>query len=61
MAAVFAIRHEGDENLRWDQIAAPEIRTNIYALALMPKWIITVATEVGIVVFDQPSDPCAAQ
>ena len=59
VATVFAIYRENDGHLRWEQIAAPELRSNILALALTPKRVITVATELGIVVFDLPRDPYA--
>jgi hypothetical protein len=51
---VSAICLEADGNLRWEQIAAPAVRSNILALALMSRRAITVATELGIVVFDLP-------
>ena len=54
VATVSAIRLEADGNLRWEQIAALEVRSDILALALMSRRTITVATELGIVVFDLP-------
>jgi len=45
---------EADRNLRWEQIAAPEVGSDILALALMSRRVIAVATELGIVVFDLP-------
>ena len=50
-----AICLEGDGNLRLEQIAAPEVRSDIIALEWMSERVITVATELGIVVFDLPS------
>ena len=38
----------------WEQIAAPEVRGDILALALMSRRAIAVATELGIVVIDIP-------
>ena len=61
IAAVSAIHHNGNGNLRWEWIAAPEVRSSILALALASKRTIVVATELGIVVFDLPSDPRAAR
>ena len=60
IATISAISHEGDGNLRREQIATPEVRSNILALALTSERIITVATELGIVVFDLPSGPRTA-
>ena len=54
IVTVSAICIEADGNLRWEQIAAPEVRSDILALALMSGRAITVATELGIVVFDLP-------
>ena len=51
---VSVIYLEGDGKLRWEQIAAPEVRSDILALAFMSGRAITVATELGIVVFDLP-------
>ncbi len=47
---VSAICLEADEDMRWEQIAAPEVTSDILALALMSRRVITVATELGIVV-----------
>ena len=52
-----AICLEADGNLRWEQIAAPEVRSDILALALISIRAIIVATELGIVVFDLPPRP----
>jgi hypothetical protein len=54
IVTVSAIFLEADGNLQWEQIAVPEVRSDILALALMSRWAITVATELGIVVFDLP-------
>jgi WD domain, G-beta repeat len=54
VVTVSAICVEGDGNLRWEQIAAPEVRGDILALASMSRRAITVATELGIVAFDLP-------
>ena len=54
VVTVSAICLEADGNLRWEQIAAPEVRSEILALSLMSRRAITVATEHGIVVFDLP-------
>jgi hypothetical protein len=54
VVTVSAICLEGDRNLRWEQIAAPEVRGDILALALISSRAITVASELGIVVFDLP-------
>ena len=55
IVAVSAISYEGDWNLRREQIAALEVKSNILALSLTSDRIMTVATELGIVVFDLPS------
>ncbi len=54
VVTVSAICLEADGNLRWEQIAAPEVRSDILALALTFRRAIIVATELGIVVFDIP-------
>ena len=51
---VSVIRLEGDRNLRWEKIAAPEVRGDILSLAIMSMQAIAVATELGVVVFDLP-------
>jgi len=56
IATITAICREGNGKLRWEQIAAPEVRSNILALALTPKRVIAVAAELGIVVFDLPGN-----
>jgi WD40 repeat protein len=61
MASVFAIHHDGDRDIRWEQVATPEVRSSILALALTSKRTIVVATELGIVVFDLPDDSRAAR
>jgi hypothetical protein len=54
VVTVSAICLEADGNLRWEQITAPEVRSDVLALALMSGRAIIVATELGIVVFDLP-------
>jgi len=54
IVTVSAIYLEADGNLRWEQIAAPEVRSDILALALTSERVITVAAELGIAVFDLP-------
>jgi len=56
-ASVFGICLEGDVRLQWQQIAAPEVKSNILALTFTSRRVIVVASEVGIVVFDLPSKP----
>jgi WD40 repeat protein len=56
IATVFAICYESDGNLRWEQMVSLEVRSNILALALTSNRTITVATELGIVVFDLPGE-----
>ena len=51
---VSAICLEANENLRWEEIAAPEVRSDIRALTLISRRAIAVATELGIVIFDLP-------
>ena len=57
IASVSSICRDGDGNLRWDKIATPEVRSNVLALAMTSNWVIAVATELGIVVFDLLGGP----
>ena len=45
-----------DVSLQWKQIAAPEVKSNILALAFTSWQVIVVAAELGIVVFDLLSE-----
>jgi hypothetical protein len=52
IAIISAIRREDDGSLRWEQIVATEVNSNILSLALTSKPILAVATELGIVALD---------
>jgi len=57
IATISEIHSEGNGDLRWQRIAAPEVSGIILALALPSKRVLIVGAELGIIVFDFPGDP----
>jgi hypothetical protein len=49
-----SICRDGDGTLRWEQVAAPEVRSDILAMAMTAKPVVVAATGLGIVAFDLP-------
>jgi hypothetical protein len=55
VAAISSISALDDGALRWQRIAAPEMSSNVLALAWAYRRALVVGAELGIVVFDLPS------
>jgi len=57
IATVYEICRKSDNNWRWEQVAAPEVRSSILAMTFASKQVFIAAGELGIVVIDLPSSP----
>jgi WD40 repeat protein len=55
VAAVSSITDRSDGTLRWKQIAAPQLHSNVLALAWVDRGVLVAGTDVGIVVLDFPN------